>query len=97
LLSLKPTYVASASLEGIAKAKGAGIYKGRPASIDAAKVHELKAQGVVPSEITKRLNVGCAARWRSRSRRYQQHLLAAYGRPCRLCGLSIPGRLVRLH
>jgi hypothetical protein len=32
-------------LEGIAKAKAAGVYKGRPASIDAAQVRELKAQG----------------------------------------------------
>jgi DNA invertase Pin-like site-specific DNA recombinase len=29
--------------EGIAKAKAAGVYKGRPASIDAARVRELKA------------------------------------------------------
>ena len=33
-------------LEGIAKAKAAGVYKGRPASIDAAKVRELKGQGL---------------------------------------------------
>ena len=33
-------------LEGIAKAKAAGVYKGRPASIDAAQVRELKAQGL---------------------------------------------------
>jgi DNA invertase Pin-like site-specific DNA recombinase len=32
-------------LEGIAKAKAAGVYKGRPVSIDAAQVRELKAQG----------------------------------------------------
>jgi DNA invertase Pin-like site-specific DNA recombinase len=35
-------------LEGIAKAKAAGVYKGRPASIDAAQVRELKAQGQAP-------------------------------------------------
>src|ERR1700747_234661 len=33
-------------LEGIAKAKEAGIYKGRPASIDAVEVRQLKAQGL---------------------------------------------------
>jgi DNA invertase Pin-like site-specific DNA recombinase len=33
-------------LEGIAKAKAAGVYNGRPASIDAARVRELKAQGM---------------------------------------------------
>jgi hypothetical protein len=32
-------------LEGIAKAKAAGVYKGRPASIDAARVRELKGRG----------------------------------------------------
>jgi DNA invertase Pin-like site-specific DNA recombinase len=31
-------------LEGIAKAKAAGVYKGRPASIDAAQVRAMKAQ-----------------------------------------------------
>jgi len=32
-------------LEGIAKAKAEGVYKGRPASIDVAQVREMKAQG----------------------------------------------------
>ena len=35
-------------LEGIAKAKEAGVYKGRPASIDAAQVLALKAQVLGP-------------------------------------------------
>jgi DNA invertase Pin-like site-specific DNA recombinase len=47
-------------LEGIAKAKGAGVYKGRPASIDAEKVRELKNQGHGPTEIAKILNIGRA-------------------------------------
>ncbi len=33
-------------LEGIAKAKVAGVYKGRPPSIEAARVRELKAGGM---------------------------------------------------
>jgi DNA invertase Pin-like site-specific DNA recombinase len=33
-------------LEGIAKAEAAGIYKGRQASIDAAQVRQMKAQGL---------------------------------------------------
>src|SRR5450755_4668581 len=33
-------------LEGIAKAKEAGVYQGRPASIDTARVRELKIQGM---------------------------------------------------
>jgi DNA invertase Pin-like site-specific DNA recombinase len=35
-------------LEGIVKAKAAGVYKGRPASIDAARVWEMKAEVWVP-------------------------------------------------
>jgi DNA invertase Pin-like site-specific DNA recombinase len=52
-------------LEGIAKAKQAGVYKGRPASIDAAQVRELKAQGVGPSEIATRLGIGRASVYRA--------------------------------
>ena len=36
-------------LESIAKAKAGGVSKGRPASIDEARVRELKAQGVRPT------------------------------------------------
>src|SRR5258707_8805523 len=32
-------------LEGIAKAKAAGVYKGRPASVDPAQVRELEGSG----------------------------------------------------
>jgi DNA invertase Pin-like site-specific DNA recombinase len=35
-------------LEGIAKAKAAGVYKGWPASIDAVQVRAMKAQGLGP-------------------------------------------------
>jgi DNA invertase Pin-like site-specific DNA recombinase len=41
-------------LEGIAKAKAEGVYKRRPASIDAAKFRELKSRAL--------------ARWRLRAR-----------------------------
>jgi DNA invertase Pin-like site-specific DNA recombinase len=51
-------------LEGIAKAKAAGVYKGRPASIDATKVRELKAQGMRPTEIAKVLGIGRASVYR---------------------------------
>ena len=43
-------------LEGIAKAKAAGVYKGRPPSIEATRVRELKAQGLGPSEIASTRN-----------------------------------------
>jgi len=51
-------------LEGIAKAKAAGVYKGRPASIDPVKVRELKAQGLGASAIAKQLRIGRASVYR---------------------------------
>ena len=51
-------------LEGIVKAKAAGVYKGRPASIDAAQVREMKAQGLGASEIAKALKIGRASVYR---------------------------------
>jgi DNA invertase Pin-like site-specific DNA recombinase len=51
-------------LEGIAKAKAAGVYKGRPASIDAKEVRRLKAEGMGPSEIAKALKIGRASVYR---------------------------------
>jgi DNA invertase Pin-like site-specific DNA recombinase len=52
-------------LEGIAKAKEAGVYKGRPASIDAAQVRQLKAKGLGPSKIAKALGIGRASVYRA--------------------------------
>jgi DNA invertase Pin-like site-specific DNA recombinase len=52
-------------LEGIAKAKAAGVYKGRPASIDATQVRELKAKGMRPSEIARQLGIGRASVYRA--------------------------------
>ena len=51
-------------LEGIAKAKAAGVYKGRPASIDADKVRRLKSEGMRPSAIAKQLKIGRASVYR---------------------------------
>lgn len=46
-------------LEGIAKAKAAGVYagKGRPASVPAEKVRELRDRGLGPSAIAKELGI----------------------------------------
>jgi DNA invertase Pin-like site-specific DNA recombinase len=52
-------------LEGIAKAKAAGVYKGRPASIDAAQVRQMKAQGIGATEIAKALGIGRASVYRA--------------------------------
>jgi DNA invertase Pin-like site-specific DNA recombinase len=51
-------------LEGIAKAKAAGVYKGRPASIDSVRVREMKAQGLGATEIAKALGIGRASVYR---------------------------------
>ena len=51
-------------LEGIAKAKAAGAYKGRPATIDRAAVLALRAEGLGPSEIAARLGIGRASVYR---------------------------------
>ena len=51
-------------LEGIAAAKAKGVYKGRPASIDTEKVAALKAEGLGPTEIAKRLKIGRASVYR---------------------------------
>jgi DNA invertase Pin-like site-specific DNA recombinase len=52
-------------MEGIAKAKAEGVYKGRPASIDAGKVISLKAEGLGPSAIAKQLGIGRASVYRA--------------------------------
>jgi hypothetical protein len=48
-------------LEGIAKAKAAGVYKGRKPSIDPNEVRRLKAEGLGASEIAKALKIGRAS------------------------------------
>ena len=51
-------------LEGIAKAKLAGVYKGRPASIDADEVRQLKSSGKGATEIARAMGVGRASVYR---------------------------------
>lgn len=51
-------------MEGIAKAKAAGVYKGRPASIDAESVRKLKDEGKGATEIAKALGIGRASVYR---------------------------------
>jgi hypothetical protein len=49
----------NAQLEGIAKAKEAGVYKGRPGTIDPEKWLRLKNErGLRPTEIAARLKIG---------------------------------------
>jgi DNA invertase Pin-like site-specific DNA recombinase len=51
-------------MEGIARAKREGVYKGRPPSIKAEDVAKLKAEGLGASEIAKRLKIGRASVYR---------------------------------
>jgi DNA invertase Pin-like site-specific DNA recombinase len=51
--------------EGIAKAKIAGLYKGRPPSIDPTKIRDLKKKGLGASEIAKALKIGRASVYRA--------------------------------
>jgi helix-turn-helix resolvase-like protein len=51
-------------LEGIAKAKAKGVYRGRPPSIDETKVRALKAEGLGATAIAKKLGIGRASVYR---------------------------------
>ncbi len=52
-------------MEGIAKAKAKGVYKGRPKSIKPDDVKKLKADGLGPTEIAKQLGIGRASVYRA--------------------------------
>ena len=52
-------------LEGIAKAKAEGVYKGRKPSVPTAEVRRLAADGVGASEIASRLGIGRASVYRA--------------------------------
>lgn len=52
-------------LEGIAKAKAAGAYKGRKPTVDVVRVRALKEEGVGPAAIAKKLGIGRASVYRA--------------------------------
>ena len=52
-------------MEGIEKAKLAGKYRGRPISIDPARVKELRAEGLGPAAIAKTMGIGRASVYRA--------------------------------
>jgi DNA invertase Pin-like site-specific DNA recombinase len=56
-------------LEGIAKAKAAGVYKGRKPTIDTIEVLRLKNEGLGASKIAKQLKIGRASVYRVLSER----------------------------
>lgn len=52
-------------MEGIAKAKAAGVYKGRKPSVPVNEVRRLKAEGVSPTDIAKQLKIGRGSVYRA--------------------------------
>lgn len=52
-------------LEGIARAKAEGRYRGRKATVDVCEIAQLKSEGVGPSAIAKRLKIGRATVYRA--------------------------------
>jgi DNA invertase Pin-like site-specific DNA recombinase len=52
-------------LEGIAKAKAAGVYKGRKPTISGAEIKKLNDEGLGATEIAKRLGIGRASVYRA--------------------------------
>lgn len=52
-------------MEGVIKAKLAGKYRGRPTSIDSARVKELRATGMGAAQIAREMNIGRASVYRA--------------------------------
>lgn len=52
-------------MEGIAKAKAAGVYTGRKPSVPVEEVRRLAGEGVGPTDIAKRLGIGRASVYRA--------------------------------
>ena len=52
-------------MEGIAKAKAAGKYRGRPVTIDPERVKALREQGLGAAQIARELNIGRASVYRA--------------------------------
>lgn len=51
--------------EGIAKAKAAGRYRGRPASVDVSRVRELRSEGLGAAQIAREMKIGRASVYRA--------------------------------
>ena len=51
-------------MEGIAKAKARGVYKGRKASINVEEVRRLLAESVRPSAVVRQLGISRTSVWR---------------------------------
>ena len=54
----------SRQADGIARAKAAGVYKGRPPSIDREAIRRAHAEGLNPAQIARRVGCGRASVYR---------------------------------
>ncbi len=52
-------------LEGIVKAKAAGVYKGRKPSVPVDQVRQMRAAGVSPTDIARQLKIGRGSVYRA--------------------------------
>lgn len=52
-------------MEGIARAKVAGVYKGRPAKIDPDSIRRLRMDGMKPAAIAREMGIGRASVYRA--------------------------------
>jgi hypothetical protein len=77
-------------LEGIAKAKAAGVYKGRPASIDANQVRAMKAQALGGIGAQDRPGVGLSGAGRRLMRRHRSPGDAGIGLRRRISSPLLP-------
>jgi len=63
--SIEKHFIKARQRRGIEAAKLKGIYQGRPATIVPEHVHELRSQGIGPTEIGKRLKISRASVYRA--------------------------------
>lgn len=62
---LEKHFIAARQRRGIEAARLRGVYKGRPASIDAEQVKALRAKGLGASAIARQMNIGRASVYRA--------------------------------
>jgi DNA invertase Pin-like site-specific DNA recombinase len=58
-------FIKARQRRGIEAAKLRGVYKGRPATVDAAQIKELHQQGLGPSKIARTLQIGRSSVYRA--------------------------------
>jgi len=62
--SVEKHFIKARQRRGIEAARQRGVYKGRPATIDPARIRELKEQGLGATQIAKAMNIGRASVYR---------------------------------